>query len=150
MKSLLFLLVFITAALNTSARADSDQEILTLMLNEFLAGASINDVGAHDRFWAEDLVYTSSKGLRFGKAEILEGMSSGADSDDEEPEVVYTAEDIRIQQYGDTAVVAFRLLGAVQDDSGKVLEYFNTGTFIKRDTQWQVVAWQATVIPEPE
>ena len=150
MKNFLFLLVFITAALNTSARADSDQEILTLMLNEFLAGASINDVGAHDHFWAEDLVYTSSRGLRFGKAEILEGMSSGADSDDEEPEVVYTAEDIRIQQYGDTAVVAFRLLGALQDDSGKVLEYFNTGTFIKRDTQWRVVAWQATVIPEPE
>ena len=150
MKNLLYLLVFTTAALSTSVRADSDQENLTRMLNEFLAGASINDVAAHDRFWAEELVYTSSRGLRFGKAEILEGMSSGADSDDEEPEVVYTAEDIRIQQYGDTAVVAFRLLGAVQDDSGKVLEYFNTGTFIKRDTQWRVVAWQATVIPEPE
>jgi ketosteroid isomerase-like protein len=150
MKNFIILLVFLSAALNTSARADSEEEMLTSMLNEFLAGASVNDAAAHDRFWAEDLVYTSSRGLRFGKAEILEGISSGADSGDEEPEVVYTAEDIRIRQYGDTAVVAFRLVGTFQEDSGKVMEYLNTGTFIRRDAEWRVVAWQATAIPEPE
>ena len=100
MKNFLFLLVFITAVLNTSARADSEEEMLTSMLNEFLAGASVNDVAAHDRFWAEDLVYTSSRGLRFGKAEILEGMNSDDESDDEEEAVVYTAEDIRIRPPG--------------------------------------------------
>jgi hypothetical protein len=47
-------------------------------------------------------------------------------------------------------VVAFRLLGAVQDGSGEVLEYFNTGTFVQREGEWRVVAWQATAIPEPE
>ena len=125
MKNFLMLLVFLSAAVNSSARADSDEEILTSMLNEFLAGASVNDVAAHDRFWAEDLVYTSSRGLRFGKAEILERMNSDADSDDEEAAVVYSAEDIRIRQYGDAAVVAFRLLGTPEDDSGKVMEYLN-------------------------
>ena len=147
MKNIIMLLVSLSFILSTSVRADSDEEALTGMLNEFLAGASINDAAAHDRFWAEDLVYTSSKGLRFGKAEIMEGMSSESDSGGEEPEVVYSAEDIRIRQYGDAAVVAFRLLGSPQDDSGEVMQYLNTGTFVKRDGEWRVVAWQATAIP---
>ena len=150
MRNILILLAFLTVALSASAKEASDEEMLTSMLNEFLAGASINDAAAHDRFWAEDLVYTSSKGLRFGKAEIMEGMSSDSETGIEEPEVVYSAEDIRIQLYGDTAVVAFRLMGTLQDDSGEVMEYLNTGTFIKRSGEWRVVAWQATVIPEPE
>jgi hypothetical protein len=25
--------------------------------------------------------------------------------------------------------------------------YWNTGTFVKRDGEWRVVAWQATKIP---
>jgi len=150
MRNILVLLAFLTVALSASAKAASDEEMLTSMLNEFLAGASINNAAAHDRFWAQDLVYTSSKGLRFGKAEIMEGMSSDSETGIEEPEVVYSAEDIRSRLYGDTAVVAFRLLGTLQDDSGEVMEYLNTGTFVKRSGEWRVVAWQATVIPEPE
>ena len=150
MKNGLIAFVFLSVFLSTAIRAGSDEEVLTAMLNEFLAGASINDAAAHDRFWAEDLVYTSSKGLRFGKAEIMEGMSSESDPGRDEPEVVYSAEDIRIRQYGDAAVVAFRLLGSLQDDSGEVMQYLNTGTFVKRDGYWRVVAWQATVIPVPE
>jgi ketosteroid isomerase-like protein len=150
MKRNLILLVFLSLAWHTTVWAGAETETLTTMLNEFLAGASVDDAAAHDRFWAEDLVYTSSRGLRFGKEEIMEGLSSDSDSGADEPQTVYSAADIRIRQYGDTAVVAFRLLGTLQDDSGKVLEYFNTGTFAKHDGEWQVVAWQATVIPEPE
>ena len=150
MKTALILLAFLSIASSPAARADSDEEALTLMLNEFLAGASVDDAAAHDRFWAKDLVYTSSRGLRFGKADIMDGLSSDAGSANEEPAVVYSAEDIRIRQYGDMAVVAFRLLGTLQDGSGEIIEYFNTGTFVKRNGEWRVVAWQATVIPEQE
>jgi ketosteroid isomerase-like protein len=61
---------------------------------------------------------------------------------------VFTAENIRIQQYGDTAIVAFRLIG-MTDKAGKktVKNYLNTGTFLKRDGKWQAVAWQATKMP---
>ena len=150
MKNFMMLLALLSIIVGTTTWADSDEEVLMNMLNEFLAGASTNNAAAHDRFWAEELVYTSSKGLRFGKAEIMEGMNSESDPDGDEPEVVYSAEDIRIRQYGDTAVVAFRLLGSPQDDSGEVMQYLNTGTFVKRDGDWRVVAWQATVIPAPE
>lgn len=150
MKKYLSVLAVAVMAMMTSTSFASDTEDLTGMLNQFLAGASINDAAVHDRFWAEDLVYTSSRGLRFGKAEIMEGMSSDDDQADAEPAVVYSAEDVRIKIYGDTAVVAFRLLGTPGVDTENVLQYLNTGTFVKRKGEWRVVAWQATVIPVPE
>ena len=59
-----------------SAAEGPDTAELNRMLNECLAGASVNDAAAHDRFWAEDLIYTSSNGERFGKAEIMQGLSA--------------------------------------------------------------------------
>ena len=137
-------------AFGLSARADSDEETLTNLLEDFLAGASVNDMAAHDRFWDEDLVYTSSSGQRFGKADIMERNRPEEEPADDEPAVVYSAEDIRIRFYGRTAVVAFRLVGKVQGDPPGVMEYFNTGTFVKRNGEWRAVAWQATMIPAKE
>jgi hypothetical protein len=82
-----------------------------------------------------------------GKADILqdvrkEGPAKG------EPEAVYSAEDIRVQQYGTTAIVAFRLVGTTKNEEGtEVTNYLNSGTFLKRDGKWQVVNWQATKMP---
>lgn len=150
MKKILTFLSALLVAGSSMASADSDDMLLTQLLNDFLAGASANDVAAHERFWDDDLVYTSSSGLRFGKAEILKNMKSPDAAAAEEPQLVYSAEDIRIRQYGDTAVVAFRLLGTPKEDAGAVRQYFNTGTFVRRQGEWRVVAWQATVIPPPE
>lgn len=145
LKKIVFLLVFL--GIGSVEAAAPDGEELTRLLNEFLAGASVNDLEAHRRFWAEDLIYTASTGERFGKADIIErntATDDGAAGD--EPEVAYSAKEIRIQQYGDTAIVAFRLV-ANQADPPETTHYFNTGTFLKRDGQWQAVAWQATRIP---
>jgi hypothetical protein len=35
------------------------------------ADESRNDAAAHERFWAEELIYTGSSGKRIGKADIL-------------------------------------------------------------------------------
>ena len=122
---------------------------LTKLLNEFLAGASRNDVAAHERFWADDLIYTRSAGLRVGKAEILENARSGPAAAAAQP-TAYSAEDIRIQQYGDTAIVAFRLVGTEgSGDSAVVTNYLNTGTFVRRNGEWRAVAWQSTRVPGP-
>ena len=98
---------------------------------------------AHDRFWSDRLVYTSSTGKRFGKADIMAGLESGGD----EETAVYTAEDIQVQQFGNAAVVAFRLVSSPLEAEGSRIEYFNTGTFVNLQDQWKVVAWQATRIP---
>ena len=152
-RTILLTLLWCVAAQALAADAP-DAETLTQMLREFMAGATANDPAAHDRFWAEDLVYTSSSGERFGKAEIMDGLRAQPEQESAEPALVYSAEDIRIQQYGDTAVVAFQLLGTREADEAAgtpatVLRFFNTGTFLRRDGTWQVVAWQATRIPEP-
>jgi ketosteroid isomerase-like protein len=121
---------------------------LSALLDAFLSGASRNDAAAHERFWAEELVYTSSSGKRMGKADILREMKSAPPAKAGEPTTTYTAEDVRIQQYGDTAIVAFKLVGTTKKDSGAdVATYFNTGTFVKRNGEWRAVAWQATRIP---
>ena len=55
-----------------------------------------------------------------------------------------------MRQYGDVAVVAFRLVAESRDAADDALvatRYFNTGTFLRRHGEWRAVAWQATKIP---
>lgn len=123
---------------------------LTTLLREFLAGASRNDAATHERFWAEDLIYTGSAGRRIGRTDILRDVRSAPSPGAGEPVPIYTAEDIRILPFGGTAIVAFRLVETTsRDGSTEVHDYLNTGTFLKRDGRWQVVAWQATRLPRP-
>ncbi len=126
----------------------NDADDLTAMLHAFLAGAG--DAAVHEQFWADELVYTSSSGTRIDKAEILQGISTADSNTSEESAPVYTGEDLNIQIYGTTAVVTFRLVATPVDGSGAAVQsYYNTGTFLKRNGVWQVVAWQATRIPAP-
>lgn len=144
-------LLFIVSPICRSESATTppapDAAELTQLLKDFLAGASHNDIAAHEKFWAEDVIYTSSMSKRRGKPEILADVRKAAAEPTEEKST-YTAEDIQIQQYDTTAIVAFRLVGTTtKGDKTEVANYFNTGTFLKRDGKWQVVAWQATKIP---
>jgi hypothetical protein len=142
------LLLFCTLAVAPASFA-ADADDITAMLHEFLAGAG--EAAAHERFWADELVYTSSDGTRTSKAEIMQSFAKTQDDENEASGPVYTGEDIQIQIYGSTAVVAFRLVATPAGDSGDsvVQSYFNTGTFLKRNGMWRVVAWQATRIPAP-
>jgi ketosteroid isomerase-like protein len=141
----LALILALSAAPAVQAETASDTATLTALLNDFLAGASRNDAAVHERFWSEDLIYTSSAGRRIGKADILRELRSPASPAPARETTTYTAEDVRIQQYGDTAVVAFRLVGTTKKEgTTSVTHYLNTGTFLKRDGLWRAVAWQAT------
>ena len=134
-------------AQTASATAPDAGELIKL-LNEFLAGASRNDAAIHDRFWAEDVIYTGSAGRRRGKADIMHDVRSAPAPKPGDPTTVFTAEDIRIQQYGDTAIVAFRLVGTtVKASKTEVMNFLNSGTFVKRNGKWQVVNWQSTRMP---
>ncbi|MBK6724504.1 MAG: nuclear transport factor 2 family protein [Acidobacteria bacterium] len=107
----------------------------------------------HDRFWADDLIYTRSAGVRTTKEEIMKGLKAPAPAPKPgDPVTVYTAEDIKIQQYGNAAVVAFRLVSTTTKADGTKTtgNNLNTGTFIKRNGKWQVVAWQSTIVPKAD
>jgi hypothetical protein len=141
-------LLFSSAAVCAQA---PDAAALTGLLNEFLAGAGRNDASVHERFWAEDLIYTGSSGRRVGKADIMRDVRSAPASRPGDPQTVYTAEDVRIQQYGETAVVAFRLVGTTgRGGAVEVSKFLNTGTFLRRGGRWQAVSWQATRLPRGE
>ena len=145
--SFAIVLFMVTAAVHAQEAPAAAE--LTALLKSFLDGASRNDAAMHDRFWAEDLIYTTSSGRRKGKADIMRDLRSAPARRPEEPGTVFAAEDIRIQQYGDTAIVAFRLVGTTRKEGKtEVANYLNTGTFLKRKGKWQVVSWQATKMAE--
>lgn len=142
--------MLLIVASTLQAQTPPDAAVLTQLLREFLDGASRNDASVHDRFWAPELIYTRSSGLRIGKAEIMRDVRSAPQRKPGDPTTTYTAEDIRIQQYGDVAVVAFRLVGTTErSGQTEVTNYLNTGTFLKRNGTWQVVSWQSTRVPRP-
>jgi ketosteroid isomerase-like protein len=133
------------------AQTAPDAAELTKLLNDFLAGASRSDVAIHERFWADDLIYTRSAGRRVNKAEVMHDVRTTPAPKPTDPLTVYTAEDIQIQQYGNTAVVAFRLVATTHvGEAMHVANLLNSGTFVKRDGKWQVVNWQSTRMPRTE
>ena len=142
-------ITLVLLACGVHAQTAPDAAGLTKLLNDFLAGAGRNDAALHERFWADELIYTSALGRRKGKADILRELREEGPPKPGDETAVYTAEEIRIQQYGDTAIVAFRLV-ATTDKAGvkTIANYLNTGTFLKRDGKWQAVGWQATAVPK--
>ncbi|MDX1626893.1 MAG: nuclear transport factor 2 family protein [Wenzhouxiangellaceae bacterium] len=124
------------------AAVTDEQAEVEHLLHEFLAGASRDDAAMHDRFWAEDLVYTSSSGERFGKPRImasLEESGGGASGP------TYSAENVSVRVFGDLAVVTFRLVA--ERDGSREGEFFNTGVLRRQDESWKAFTWQATRIP---
>src|SRR3954449_4849209 len=97
MRRILIATVFIFAScVAVAAQSAPDAPELTRLLNEFLAGAGRNDPAVHDRFWADDLIYTRSAGVRTTKAEIMSGLRSAEPPKPGASATVYTAEDIVI------------------------------------------------------
>ncbi len=119
-----------------------DRTEIRMLLDAFLEGAGTGSYAIHDRFWAESLIYTSSAGLRFGKAEIMNGLNPDA-GESTEPDLIYSADDVRIEVFGDTAILAFRLV-ATEAATGDVTTFLNSGTFLSIEGEWRVVLWQAT------
>lgn len=144
-------IVTLMVALAVQGQSAPDTKELNALLQEFLAGASRNNAAVHDRFWADDVIYTGSAGRRRGKADIMRDVRSAPTPKPSDPTTVFTAEDIRIQQYDNTAIVAFRLVGTTaKTGTTEVMNYLNSGTFVKRKGKWQVVNWQSTRMPSEE
>ena len=118
---------------------------ITAMLTTFLTPAVNNSAAGHERFWADDLVYTSSAGKVMSKSDILKSFTEETKAEDRnkaKPGPVFTAEDVLVRPYGDVAALTFRLVE--RDPDGKVSYFRNSGTFLLRNGKWQVVTWQAT------
>ena len=140
-------IAYLLATAPVGALADSSDDVaeLSALLDNFLANTG--EASAHDRFWADELVYTSSSGHRSGKAERMAAFAEGRESPSLSSNA-YRGEEVTIQVFGTTAVVTFRLISEAKDGS-VTKQYLNTGTFLKRGGQWRAVAWQATNAAPP-
>src|SRR5947209_1904074 len=133
MRKLLTFAVLLLATLPALAQKAPAEADLKRLLNDFLAAASHSPVSAadkqmFDRFFADDVLYTRSAGATTTKADIMKSLDDPADP--KAPTATFTAEDVTVHQYGDIAVVAFKLVQKVSDGTGN--EFRNTGTFQKR------------------
>lgn len=146
------LAVLMIMAASAVAQPSSAEIEIRSLLSTFLSAAGRNDRAVFDRFFADDLVYTRSAGVVTSKAEIMKSLPPTPTPEAGQTDR-YRADDINVQIFGgDTAVVTFRLVQSQKRD-GEWREtnfYRNTGTFVLRDGRWQVVAWQATRIPEKQ
>ena len=137
---------------SSAAHAQSDlapaKQVLIGLVQQFLSDASKNDPAAYNRFFADDILYTrgtgqlvTKKDMDLPKGKVWPIGVVG--------QVTYAGEDFNVHQYGDLAIVNFRLVMHGMEDQKPIVRTFrNTGTFIKRDGQWQAIAWQATPITE--
>jgi len=150
---LLFALLFATIAAyavdaNPPDAARTRSEITT-MLTTFLTPAVNNSAAGHERFWADDLVYTSSAGKVMSKADIMKSFADKPKTEPDkqsEPGPVFTAEEILVRPHGDMAALTFRLVE--HDPDGKISYFRNSGTFLRHNGKWQAITWQATRVAE--
>ncbi|WP_113907705.1 nuclear transport factor 2 family protein [Aliidiomarina celeris] len=112
-------------------------------LEQFLYGASIGSAEIHNQFWAEELVYTSSSGTRFGKAELMQGMQGSSPIAPEQVNTWYGAEQVQIRFVNDLALLSFTLTAGDGEQINS--RFYNSGVLIFRDQRWQVLNWHATV-----
>jgi ketosteroid isomerase-like protein len=132
-------------AVTTGISESAVSQQLTQMVRDFLAAVPEGSRPVFDSFFADDVIYTRSAGVTVDKSEILRNIDVRAVN---EPKATYEADDFTVHEYGDMAVVNFRLVQHNERDGKQETNYFrNTGTFLKRSGRWQVVAWQATKVP---
>jgi Domain of unknown function (DUF4440) len=118
------------------------------LLGEFLS--KVEDPAMHERFWADDLIYVGAGGAVKSKQDIMKSMNAEAakpksDTVKNDDPGSYSAEDVKIRQFGDVCVLNFRL---VAHSGSKTSYYRNSGTFVQNNGKWQAVSWQATKEPE--
>lgn len=145
-----YLTVFLFLGSTARAQAPGGSPVareLTGMLRLFLDDAAHGTRAGFEKFFADDVIYTRSTGVVVTKSEILKNVENLKPTD--ESKTTYAAEDITVHEYADTAVVAFRLAARTEHKDGKVEtdHYRNTGTFLRRNGRWRVIAWQATRVP---
>jgi hypothetical protein len=129
----------------STASTAGEQEVISLVQN-FLNNVPKNEKSTFDRFFADDVIYTRGTGQVITKQNILADTGSTTVP---RANATFSGEDFNIHQYGDMTIVNFRLVMHAIDNGKSVTRAFrNTGTFMKRNGQWQAVAWQATPIAE--
>jgi uncharacterized protein (TIGR02246 family) len=102
------------------------------------------DLAALKRLMADDLTYTHSSGVRQTKAEYLQDIASG--------KLVYKAteaSDQHVQVIGNAAIITGAAKVLVNTGGAdRAIELLYTDVYVKRDSRWQLLAWQSITKPK--
>jgi ketosteroid isomerase-like protein len=131
---------------SSSQKGDSVEQALMQMEEDLRVAISKSDVDtkAYARLLGDDYVYTNQDAVVRTKAQMVSAYDSGS--------LKYESlkfDEIKIYPYGDTAIVTGRSTSKGQDN-GKAFsgQFRYTRVYVKRQGRWQLVATQATRIPE--
>ena len=112
--------------------------------NRRIEAMTKQDVQALEEILADDLSYTHSTGRLESKAEFISNLTSGRTKYQS-----IERDDVKVRQYGDTAVVTGRAKFHVNANGQDIkFQVRFTDVYAKRDGVWQMVAWQSTKLPE--
>jgi ketosteroid isomerase-like protein len=123
-----------------------EQEILTQEENLTQAKRTL-DIGALDRLYADDVLFTGVTGEVCGKTGLMSEARQGILQRDaavaEGKKIVasFDKEDIKVVTHGDTAVASYRFVVQIQGEGIDIhRRYRSTDVWLKRENTWQVIA----------
>ena len=134
-----------TKANDSNQKGDSVEQAVMQLEEELRAAISKSDTKTYGRIVGDDYVFTNQDAVVRTKAQMVSAYDSGS--------IKYESvkfDDIKVHAYGDTAVVTGRQTLKGQDNGKDISGQFRyTRVYVKRQGRWQLVATQATRIPEP-
>ena len=138
--------IFFLAQTQSRAGGQGDDERALRGIEQELIDAMLKgDAAPVERHYADTFVFTTPHGESVNKAQVIANLKSG-DVKFESSKV----DDMRVQVYGDAAVVTSTTTDKGQykgaDVSGR---YRWMDVFVRRDGRWQLVAAQGTRVAQP-
>ena len=142
----LCLIAFVLFACSYVALAQSStKEDLIALENSFNDALVRADLKTIKEIEADDLIFTDATGTVTSKADEMQSLKSG----DVKFESIQMT-DTRVQDFGDTAVVAGRLVEKAQYKNADISgTYRFTDVWVKRKGKWEHVAGQETLVSTP-
>ena len=119
------------------------EEILALETARIKAMCDL-DIDQLKEILSDDLTYTHSTARQETKSEFISALTSGRTKYQS-----IDREDVKVQQYGETAVVTGHAKFHVNANGNDVrFQVKFTDVYVKLGEKWQMVAWQSTKIPD--
>jgi len=129
----------------SNQKGDKVEQAVMQMEEDLRVAISKGDTKAYGRIVGDDYVFTNQDAVVRTKAQMVSAYDSGS--------IKYESvkfDEIKVHAYGDTALVTGRQTLKGQDNGKDISGKFRyTRVYVKRQGRWQLVATQATRIPEP-
>jgi hypothetical protein len=127
------------------ASAKVEQQLLQAEKDRFVAMVKV-DEAALNRLLADDLTYTHSSALFQTKAQFIADLKAGAIK---YVSVTPSEPDWKVRIYGSTAVVnGLAAVNVIDHGNDLKFKIRYTVAQVNRAGAWQMVAWQATRLPQ--